>query len=85
MVIVNEALARRYWPGENPSGKRVRREETHFTVVGLARDAKYRSLSEEPLPYLYLPLFQHYRGLIRLQVSTHGEPTAVIGAIRHEL
>jgi len=85
VIIVNEALARRYWPGENPLGKRVRRGEAHFTVVGLARDGKYRSLSEEPLPYLYLPLFQNYRGLITLQVSTHGEPTAVIGAMRHQL
>lgn len=85
VVIVNEALARRYWPGEDPLGKRIRDDKADLTVVGVARDGKYRSLSEEPLPYFYLPLFQHYEGRMTLHVRTYGNSAATIRAIRHQV
>lgn len=84
-VIVNEALARRYWPDEDPLGKRIRRGDADFTVVGVARDGKYRSLSEEPLPYFYLSMLQQYQGGMSVQVRTHGDPAAMVSSIRGEV
>ena len=58
VAIVNQAFARRYWPGQDPLGKRVRLsgpEGPATEVVGVARDGKYRSLGEDPLPFLYVP------------------------------
>jgi predicted permease len=81
-VIVNEALARRYWPGQNPLGKRMRRGSMELAVIGVARDGKYRSLSEQPLPFFYLSLAQYYRDGMSVHVQAHGDPAAMINAIR---
>lgn len=56
-VIVNQEFVRRYWPGQNPVGKQLLRatdaSPVPVEVVGVARDAKYYSLGEAPMPYLY--------------------------------
>jgi predicted permease len=56
VAIVSEATARRYWPGESPIGKEIRRgrQETPYRIVGVAGDTKVRSLGEEFQPYVYL-------------------------------
>jgi predicted permease len=59
VCIVNEALADRYWPGQNAIGKRVN-DGVWFTVVGLARNAKYRLMTYPPEPVIYIPMFQSY-------------------------
>ena len=58
-AIVNEALAAHYWPGQVAVGKRIvmSRRDT-LTVVGVARNSKYHSLAESPLPHLYRLLDQ---------------------------
>ena len=61
VAIVNETLARREWPGENALGKRIQlhsTDEPALEVVGIARNAKYRSLSEEPRSMVYVPYEQ---------------------------
>ena len=63
VIIVNQTFADRYWPGQEPIGKQVVSDLTNesFTVVGIARNAKYNQLNEAPLPFVYLPLYQVYR------------------------
>ena len=67
VAIVNERFAAVAWPGENPVGRRLEngdfrpgREQTirRLTVVGVARDAKYRWIGEAPRPFIYVPLAQ---------------------------
>ncbi|HEX5432142.1 MAG TPA: ABC transporter permease, partial [Bryobacteraceae bacterium] len=82
VAIVNEAFARHYWPGENPIGRWIRTNGASFTVVGVARTGKYRSLSEDPLPYFYLPLFQQYRSDAILHVRAYGDAAVLSGKIR---
>ena len=63
VVIVNEALAARAWPGEDALGKRFwfgDPTNSPSMVVGVARNSKYRSLRETGLPYFYLPIGQHF-------------------------
>jgi len=87
VVIINEALARRFWPGENPLGKRISfRPGPGHEVIGVAKTGKYRNLREEPLPYMYLPLGQNYRPRMTLFVRAAGGaaglPEAVRAAVR---
>jgi predicted permease len=58
VVIVNETLARTYWPGRSPVGERIhlgKLEEPAHEIIGVARDHKVRSVGEEPRPYLHVP------------------------------
>jgi putative ABC transport system permease protein len=62
VAIVNETFARRVWPGQNPVGQRLLAYASRRTleVVGLARDAKYRTIGEGPQPFVYVPAAQAY-------------------------
>jgi putative ABC transport system permease protein len=87
VVIVNEEFARRYFPGASPLGKRVRTDSKgpFLEVVGVAKNAKYRGLREEPLPFFYTPLAQGSMSSMALFVRTDGDPLAVLPAVRAEL
>ena len=88
VVIVNEALARQRWPGENPLGKRVRHSRMGLgpllEVVGVVGNARHRGLDESPEPYLYLPLFQYVEGRVGLHIRTAGA-TDMAAPVRREL
>ena len=69
VAVVNETMARRYWPGRDPIGATFRFGRGPVTIVGVARDGKYSRLSEEPRNYVYLPALQNYRPDLVLHVS----------------
>jgi predicted permease len=77
VAIVNDTMARRYWPAGDAIGKRFEILGKSVQVVGVARDAYYHSLTEPPRPYVYLPVQQFYRGQTTLVVRTSGEPAGV--------
>jgi macrolide transport system ATP-binding/permease protein len=81
-VIVNDTMAKRFWPGEDPIGKRLRINSRWVPVVGVARDITYHQLGEAPQSYMYVPLFAAYRPETSLQVRTEGDPAASAGAVR---
>jgi len=87
-AIVNEAMARRYWPGEDPIGKRIRlRGKTRelYEIVGIARDVRQRSVWSDPEPYLYVPLYQRYFRAPILHVRVAADPATVLPAVEREL
>lgn len=73
VAIVNQTLANRLWPGENPLGKRfsfISSSGPYISVVGVARDGQYFFLSPDPQPYFYLPLSQNFTSFRSLQVRS---------------
>ena len=87
VAIVNQVMAERVWPGQDAVGKRFRvfGEEWIIEVVGIARNAKYVTLGEEPTPHFYLPMRQHYAPNATLHVRTTGDPALAVGAIRQQV
>jgi predicted permease len=87
VVIINEEFARRFFPGGSPVGKRLRTdsEGPYLEVVGVAKNAKYRGLLEEPLPFFYTPLAQKGMSSMSLLVRTDGDPLTVLPSVRAEL
>jgi predicted permease len=85
VVVVNEAFARRFWPGEDPIGREVGLagdQGPWSTVVGIARDGKYGSRSEEPSPFYYVPYAQEPRSAVTLIVRTAGNPRDLVAPVR---
>ena len=88
VMIVNETFSRRFFAGSNPLGRKVKVSAgTVFTVVGVARDIKYRSLVEAPQPYFYMPLKQRFREGLDLffYLRTAGNPNEAIATLRREV
>ncbi|PYV85382.1 MAG: hypothetical protein DMG05_22770 [Acidobacteria bacterium] len=87
VMIINETAALRFWPGENPLGKRLTFDEDKldYEVVGVSRDAKYRELWENPRPYLFFPFGQNYAPEATLHVKTAISPLSLVGAVRREV
>jgi len=88
VVIINQAVAVRYWPGQEAVGKRVRIEGKWATVIGVARTTHYYDLVEPPQAFIYLPLEQFYVPGVTLHVRLEGDPlgaAAAATAMIHEL
>ena len=81
VVVINEALAEKYWPGQNPIGKRMMVEKKSAIVIGGARTTRYYDLNEQPQPFLYLSLYQFYTSGVTLHVRTVNDPLASASAI----
>ena len=85
VVIVNEAFARRYWPGQNPLGKHISFGDTPAEVIGVAETGKYATLWEEDQPFFYIPWRQEYTSDMTLVVRTAGPPTEVFAGLRRDV
>ena len=82
VMIVNETMARRYWGDADPVGRHVVVGKERKEVIGVAKDGKYRSFTERPTPYMYLPLAQSYRSAVILHVRSAASPDVTLPAIR---
>jgi len=87
VAIVNQTLARRLWGEGDPLGKRLwfGGGGSLCEVVGVVRNGKYLLLGEEPRPFVYKPLAQHYSTPATLHVRTDDAPLALVPVIRQVL
>jgi predicted permease len=80
VAVVNAELARRYWPGENPIGKRLfdgpQGEEQPIEVIGVVATGRYQTLHEEPQPFVYLSLPQERATGFVLYARARGSSSA---------
>jgi putative ABC transport system permease protein len=83
VVVVNQALANRFWPNENPIGKRLKQgwpeSETPWReIVGVVGDTKQLGLDEEPMMQTYIPARQFPLWEVRLALRTEVEPLTLV-------
>jgi predicted permease len=81
VAVINETMARRFWPSDEALGKRISTDGPSgpwIRVVGVVKDTKYNSLGETTPPFMYLPLAQAYQSSMVVQVRT-ATPASTIG------
>jgi predicted permease len=82
VVVVNETFARRYWPKQSAVGHTIGYHNDRVTIVGVARDAKYSTLTEHTPSFVYFPLAQDWEPTQTLMVRTSGDPLSLAPAIQ---
>jgi predicted permease len=85
VAIVNQEFARRYWPKQDPIGKRIRlasKDNSWIEIVGVAQTGTYTFVGEPPSPFLYLPLAQNERSMLALFMDTSADAASLGGALR---
>lgn len=90
VVIINLALARRYWPGEDALGKRITKGDPRsnprwITIVGAVGDVKHRGLDVEAKPEFYFPHPQYPQTSMILTARSVGDPRSIAAAVRQEI
>lgn len=87
VAIVNDAFAKKFWPGQDPIGKTFRTEKTGplIQVVGLTSTGKYLFLYESPQLYVYFPVAQRYVSGATLVVYTQNDPLELVAPVREEI
>jgi predicted permease len=84
-MVINEAMARRYWPQGNALGGRIRLGQNLAEVVGIVADSKYSSINERPLPQLFFPIARSDVSTLRLFVKTAGDPSPMVAEVRNAI
>jgi len=85
VALVNEVMAQRYWPGQDPIGHQFSTGEDFknvIQVVGVVKNSHTSSLSETIDPAYYVPMMQEYRAAQTLQVRTSVAPSTAMQAVR---
>jgi putative ABC transport system permease protein len=85
VAIVNQPLARHYWPNQDPLGKRFRlddAEKTWVEVVGLAKTSKYLFIAEPPSEFVYLPYRQRKPQRMIMLARSAGDPSSLVAPLR---
>jgi putative ABC transport system permease protein len=89
VVIINQALAQRYWPNEEAVGKRIRlplsEKPVWATIIGIAGDLHHRGLDQPVKPEFYVSLSQYPYSAAILAVRSTQDPVSLTSAIRHEV
>jgi predicted permease len=84
VLIVDQTAARRYWPGQDPVGKRLRVWGSLFTVVGVVRNSTHIFVNESPEPMVYMSFFQAgYETIV--QAETEGNPADFAPAVENTI
>jgi predicted permease len=93
VVVINDTMAARYWPGQDAVGRRFRMggpggKTPFMTIVGIVKTSRHNAVVEEPRAEMYLPHAQLARSVggpgrgMALIVKTEGDPLALAGSLR---
>lgn len=88
VAVIDESMARRYWPNEDPVGRRFKGQDSRgknddwITVIGVVRDMRRRGLENAPTPHVFEWAAQAKQTTPDIIIRTHGDPTNLIPSLR---
>ena len=88
VAVISAAMARRFWPSENPIGRRIlmgRAKPVDREIVGIAEDIRIGGLFEPVEPYVYVPYAQHQQSFGLLLVESPMDPATLAAAVRQQV
>ena len=88
VAIINQTMARNFWPHEDPIGRRFRMDGESgplVEIVGVASNGKYETLGEDPQPFFYLPVAQNFSSKLTLQIRTLVAPDSLAVQVKEEI
>jgi putative ABC transport system permease protein len=89
VILINEALARKYFPDQDPIGQRLDvsmfENPTPAEIIGVVGNVRYDSLTDEPPPAVYFPHPDLAYSFMTLVIRTEGEPSAIAPAVQREI
>jgi predicted permease len=85
--VINEYMAHLLWPNQDPIGRHFKAADDGMLreVIGVTPTGKYRFIFEDPNPYYFEPIAQHYQPLRVLQIRTIGDPESLAPAVEREI
>ena len=85
VVVINETLASRLWPGEDPIGRRLHADGDDYDVIGVLRDGKYQFMTEAPRAAAFFSFAQQFRARMALHVRTRQSAGQTLAGITREV
>jgi predicted permease len=85
VAVVNQAVAKKYWPNQDPVGKRLHLGDTNgpwVQIIGVAKNSKYIWIAEPPLECIYVPLSQNPHSRMMLVAGSAGDSASLIAPLR---
>jgi predicted permease len=84
VAIVDQTAAKRFWPGQDPVGKRLHIGNSIAAVIGVVKNTKHEFMNERPAPMVYMSYFQRgYENIV--QVRTQGNPNDIALAVERAI
>ena len=84
-VLINEMMARRFWPGTDPIGRHLMVEGSDYQIIGIVQDGRINDIHEPLEPYIYFSFAQRPSGEGAIIVETAGAPQQLVGAVKQEI
>jgi len=88
VAIINQTMAARFWPREDPIGKRFSMDGDRgpfMEVVGVTANGKYKTVAEDAAPFFYVPLAQNFASKLALQIRTVGSPESLAAPVKEQI
>src|SRR5213595_269329 len=85
VAIVNETMAAKYWPGKDALGHRLKVKDKWMEIVGVAKNANYRTKLEQETPFFYVPVRQNFVVQNGFIIRTEQSATAIMNAFGREI
>jgi hypothetical protein len=85
VAIINESLAHHFWPTQDSTGGVLVVGGKQYQVIGVVKDAQYRTATEQPHPFVYLNYWQNENWDSRTHVRVSGDPHTMLRSIRREV
>jgi predicted permease len=88
VAIINEAMAKRFWPHQDPIGRKFKSSDVknvQLQIIGIAKDARFGSISGPIDPYFYIPVTQNIPPFATLQVRTAASPESMVSTVESQI